>query len=765
MDTHTEVSQLALTNVEQALVDQVKAGEVLDLAGAALADQQVDEKTMQPWGPERTIRAAVIRDILRGRLAPDPDPHGLRLRGARIEGTLDLDHLTSTVPINLTSCLLGQGMVARDATLPTVTLQECWLEHPSQPLIADRLTTTLLSLTRSTITAHSEDGGVSLEGAHLGQLKADGATLANDTGPALYADGLNVDHDVVLTGEFKATGDGELGAVRIVGGHIGGQLDCTDATLTNKTGPALVADGLNIDQGAFLSGEFKATGDSPTGAVHLCGGHIGGRLDCTDATLTNKTGPALRADGLTVDQDAFLRGKFKATGDGPNGAVRLQGGHIGGQLSCTDATLTNKTGPALRAESLTVDQDAFLKGKFKATGDGADGAVRLLGGHIGGELDCTDATLTNKTGPALRAESLTVDQDAFLKGKFKATGDGADGAVRLLGGHIGGELHCTDATLTNKTGPALYADGLNVDQSAFLGGKFKATGDGPKGAVRLSGGHIGGQLNCTDATLTNKTGPALVAESLKVDYDVFLSGFTAEGGGNDFVLDLARMGIGGVLLAFGPEALKHATDPSARVLDVDGLTYAGLPAEPPAGVGSKGWLQLIRKQTQYAAQPYQYLATALSAAGNDGEARDVLIAQRQDQINQHALTGWRHRTWARFTGVMLGYGYRPSRTLLYLLSVIIISVVLSGVLGAHGGLAQPNPPAGKPAAHCTTLERTAVGLDLGTPLISTNIRDRCDTTNSATGDGLTIAGWTLTVLAWALATLFIAGFTSAVRKT
>jgi len=757
VDTHTEVSQLALTHVEQALVDQVKAGEVLDLAGATLADQQVDEKTMQSWGPERTIRAAVIRNILRGRLAPNPDPHGLRLRGARIEGTLDLDHLTSTVPINLTYCLLSEGMVARDATLPTVTLQECWLEHTSQPLVADRLTTTLLALTRSTVIAHSEDGGVSLGGAHLGQLKADGATLTNDTGPALHADGLNVDQDVVLSGAFTAKGSG---AVCLLGGHIGGVLNCTDATLTNKTGPALHADRLNVDQNVSLSGGF--TGGGPDGAVRLPGGHIGGQLACTSAaTLTNDTGPALIADGLNVDQDVFLSGAFTAKG---SGAVRLPGGHIGGQLACTGATLTNDTGPALIANGLNVDQNVVLSGAFTAKGSGPDGAVCLLGGHIGGQLACTGATLTNKTGPALHADRLKVDQGVSLNGGF--TGGGPDGAVRLLGGHIGGQLACTSAaTLTNDTGPALHADGLNVDQGVFLSGAFTAKGSGPDGAVRLLGGHIGGQLACTGATMTNDTGPALIANGLNVDQDVFLSGaFTAKGSGpDDVVVNLSRMGIGGAL-AFCPKALEHATDPRAA-LDVDGLTYAGLPAEPPDAVGSKGWLQLIRKQTRYAAQPYQYLATALGAAGNDGESRDVLIAQRQDQVDQRALKGWRHRAWARFTGVMLGYGYRPSRALLYLLGVIIISVVLSVVLGAHGGLAQPDPPAGKPAAHCSTLERIAVGLDLGTPLISTNVQSRCDTTNSATGNGLTIAGWTLTVLAWALATLFIAGFTSAVRKT
>ena len=36
---------------------------------------------MRSWGKSRTILAAVIRDVLRGWLAADPDPHGLRLRG------------------------------------------------------------------------------------------------------------------------------------------------------------------------------------------------------------------------------------------------------------------------------------------------------------------------------------------------------------------------------------------------------------------------------------------------------------------------------------------------------------------------------------------------------------------------------------------------------------------------------------------------------------------------------------------------------------
>jgi len=55
----------------------------------------------------------VIRDILRRRLAPDPDPHGLRLRGAKITGRLDLENVATDVNFELNDCLLEEGILAR----------------------------------------------------------------------------------------------------------------------------------------------------------------------------------------------------------------------------------------------------------------------------------------------------------------------------------------------------------------------------------------------------------------------------------------------------------------------------------------------------------------------------------------------------------------------------------------------------------------------------------------------------------------------------
>jgi hypothetical protein len=640
-------SEASLTDVERRLVDYVTRGELLDLAGG----EPLDDAAMRSWDGSRTVQAAVLRDILRGRLAPDPDPHGLRLRGARIAGRLDLENVTSGVGVELVDCLLGEGLVAGDARLSFLRLPGCRLEHPDQPpLDADRLTAAELILDRAVIRAACDPGAVQLTSAHLGQLRCDSTTVSNDAGPALHADGLCADLGVFLRDKFKAVGAGKRGAVRLLHARLG-------------------------------------------------------QLECDGATMHSDAGPALHADGLQVEHDVFLRSRFEAVGAGQDGAVRLADAHVSGQLDCTSATMRNESGPALHADGLHVDQGVYLSQNFKAVGASADGAVRLLGAHLG-ELDCTLGAMHNKS----------TDLSAVL-----------------------------------------VANNLRVDQGVSLF-MFEAVCDGEDAAVGLSDAHLGA-LDCTNASLRNDHGPALAADGLQVDKDVHLSGvFEALGAGDGVTLDLSQARIGGVLV-FAPKRLEHTAGPQHR-LALDGLTYAGVPDS------SLDWLDLVREATpRYAAQPYQQLAAAYRAAGHDSKVRKILIAQRHAQISDPQLLPSRgERAWARLTGLTLGYGYQPWRALLALLAVVTIAVVLALTLGAHGGLARinPQPPA---ATECSAVERVAVGLDLGLPLVRTGIRAHCDTTASATGQVLTVAGWGLQLLAWAFATLFIAGFTGIVRKT
>src|SRR4051794_5103533 len=241
--------------------------------------------------------------------------------------------------------------------------------------------------------------------------------------------------------------------VQIRGAHIAGPLtlthltlrcplelrDChleSDVDLTKAIGSDLSLAGSHL-HGTLQGRRLRLDHDLDlslfvcSNRVHLPGARIGGVLDCSGAELTNDTGPALAADGLTVDGSVFLRNGFTATGSGQLGAVRLLGAHIKGPLECTGATLTNETGPALIADGLTVE-GVFLAYGFIAIGHGERGTVRLFGARVGGQLACPDARMSNDSGPALYADRLIVGDGMFLAHGFIAVGHGEQGAVRLL---------------------------------------------------------------------------------------------------------------------------------------------------------------------------------------------------------------------------------------------------------------------------------------------------------------------------------------------
>ncbi|PZS20558.1 MAG: hypothetical protein DLM60_08540, partial [Pseudonocardiales bacterium] len=314
--------------------------------------------------PRYTIRAELLRELVLGRSGEGLDPLGVRVHGARIAGTLDLTHVPAAVGIELRDCFFESPVLLVSARLPWLTLA----------------------------------------GSHLRSLDCDG---------------LQVDGDALLGDGFMATGQGDYGAVRLLGAHVKGQLNFNGALLTNETGPALIGDGLHVN-GDLFGGGFIATGHGELGAVRLPGAHITGQLNLNGAELTNQAGPALIADGLRVDGGLVLAEGFTATGHYARGAVRLPGAHISGQLNLDGVALVNPAGPALIGDHLEVDGGVFLDG-FTATGHGEDGAVRLPDAHIAGQLNLDRAALTNPTGAALLADHLRVDSDMFAEG-FTATG-------------------------------------------------------------------------------------------------------------------------------------------------------------------------------------------------------------------------------------------------------------------------------------------------------------------------------------------------------
>lgn len=507
-------------------------------------DLTPDPTSPASWGASRIIPAHSLRHAL---LHPpvDHDPRGLIILRARIQGCLHLEYADINVPLTLRGCHLPDGIAGEGCSIPQLALPD----------------------SRSKL--------IDLDKAHV-----------------------HLDLDL--------TGVTVKGQIRLLRAHIGGAIELSRAVLINDSGPALNASSATIDQSALLNKGFTASGTGCGGAINLVSAHIGGRLEMTGAKLTNTDGPALNANGATFDQGVFLSNGFEATGYGNKGAVDLVTAHIGGAIELSRAVLINDSGPALNASGATIDQSALLNNGFTASGTDDDGAVHLIGAHIGGQLAMDTAELANTSGPALNASGATIDQGVFLNDGFTASGTGEEGAVNLVGVHIGDELDLTGATLANTIGPALQSRALRVDGALVAGGpdhrlRMHASGCGPWGVVRLAQARIGGRLVLTRAHIehlarrapddTSLLGPGLNAPDLSVAGSMLIDQCCISGSGTDPAVRVVGARIDGELSLRG----THIDNPSGAALSA---THAhierGLLLDGAKLIGQAGSMQDAR---------------------------------------------------------------------------------------------------------------------------------------------------------------------------
>jgi uncharacterized protein YjbI with pentapeptide repeats len=418
---------------EQALLDHAFNGTRLDFVG----EGRVGHEEMKEWGSSRTVRAAVLRHLL-----IDPqwqvDSKGVRLRGARITGRLDLESAVVRWPLVLANCYLDSPdpVVLAYATASRIVLTRC--------RVVGGLAADLVVVSKQLdLSGSAFEGVVLLSGADItGELLCRGAELtgADFDGNALAADRIKVDGDTVFD---RATA---TGAVRLLGAHIIGQLSWRNAHLTgtDRDGDALIGDRMRVGGSVFLDQQFTAAG-----AVRLPGVDIVGQLSCRGAELTgtDSDGNALGGDGMKVGGGVFFDQATAA------GAVRLLDADITGSLSWRKAQLTgaDRNSNALIGDRMKVDGSVSFD---QAT---AAGAVRLLDADITGELSCGGAQLTgtDRDGDALIGDRMKVASDVFLDQQFTAAG-----AVCLRAARIAGSVWLNGAELAESV--ALRAVGVYV---------------------------------------------------------------------------------------------------------------------------------------------------------------------------------------------------------------------------------------------------------------------------------------------------------------
>ncbi len=248
-------------------------------------------------GPERQIRADLIRYLLLGgcdELDAPVHEKGVAIIGARVTDTLDLQGCESKIDLLLVDCHFDER-----PNLSSTRLASVFLNGSALPgLDADRLVATgSVSLKEAKST-----GEVRLLSAQIGgNFECTEATLeARDTEiAALNADGLSVTGTVFLC-DANVTG-----GVRFVGAQIGGNLSCTGAQLTaRESGQESLGAALAIDSAKIIGAFLLREGASIKGTLHMTAAEIGSLSD----------DPACWPDPGNLVLDRCRYGAFTGTG-------------------------------------------------------------------------------------------------------------------------------------------------------------------------------------------------------------------------------------------------------------------------------------------------------------------------------------------------------------------------------------------------------------------------------------------------------------------
>lgn len=393
-------------------------------------------------------------------------------------------------------------------------------------------------------------------------------------------------------------------------------------------------------------------------------------------SLTRSHLPGSLADGLRTKGSVFLR-HARSTGE-----VRLPGAQIGGNLDCTGATLTNPDGGALFADGANIGGAVFL------IDADASGEVRMVRALIGLDIDCVGAKLSCPDGAALSASGVNVAGNVFLN-RISTVGE-----IRLLGARIGGYLTCKGAIMSNPAHYALSADDLRTEGSVVLSGAEVS------GEIRLLGARIGGDLDCVGVQLCNPSRYALIANRARVAGAFYLHAEEDRPVRIEGRVGLVATEIG----YFDDDPGSWPRDRGSLALDR--CHYGAFIGRGVSARERINWLALQDPPhfgKDFRPQPYEQCAKVFREMGYPEDARAILIEKERLQraVLRRRLRqsgGWfgkaratGYSLWDGFLGLTIRYGRSPLRALWWLAGLWLLGVA-SFSTAWDAGQFKPNNP-------------------------------------------------------------------------
>jgi hypothetical protein len=485
--------------------------------------------------------------------------------------------------------------------------------------------------------------------------------------------------------------------------------------------------------------------------LKLAGVRISGRLTLAGGTVA----PYVQLDACRFDDQVLLpecragsmrlvrcliprleAARLQITGDlhlpqcVVTGGIRLTDAQIGTDLLLNQLTVRrDRHGRAVAADGLTVGQDVDaelmdIRGEFS-----------LRSARIGGRLNLRGCTLRNPYGrDALNAARVTVEHTVYLSTSWSATGTGS----------IVGAPGAGNGARTADGAPGEDADGDEVrsadDGSGEVSDNLAPGNDGlsrvptiprreftAEGGVRLDDARIGNAVIVNRARFRLGEGQQLSLRRLQTP---------------ELRITLLQPPSGTVSLAGA--RVGRLTDaprswPGPGQVDLTDFSYEALTPRTPFPLRDRvAWLDAATPE--YSPGPYERLAAALRAGGEDAHAREVLLAKQRRRRESLPLAA---RVWGRLQDVTVGYGYRPGRAAVWMAVLWALGAVYFAVHKAPLSADDGYRPHWSPALYA---------LDLLLPVIDLGQ----DNAWREAGLGQWVASL-LTLLGWTLATTVAAG--------
>ncbi|MHB1733995.1 MAG: hypothetical protein ACYCU8_11225 [Ferrimicrobium acidiphilum] len=440
-------------------------------------------------------------------------------------------------------------------------------------------------------------------------------------------------------------------------------------SLSGSSMPALNLYEIQVKHDVDLSGA------KVTGKVRLVRATIGGNLNCERASFKNDKGTALSMDGAKIGGDLLMNHLNESTeapapGEG-EGEVRLVRATIGGDLNCEQATFKNDKG---KGTALSMD-GAKIGGSVSLKNVKATGSILLPGATIGGDLNCARATFKNDkgTGTALSMDGAKIGGDLLmnhLNHLNRSTEATATGEVRLVRATIGGDLNCEQATFKNDKGTALSMDGAAIVGTVVLPLLALEDVSALEDAETLGTFDLRGMECAQLKFITDDTGSSTQELSTRV---LLLGAKFSE-----------------VEVVSDETAGKRASSHSVRHR-ITGSYHLNSP-------GGKVIRRLLLAQQSDSAPSegrdtggrgeiyptiYDYTARVLRDTGKEQLADQILIEKYRQLRRQRP---WYLRLSGLLSDLTIGYGYRPSLILIWVLAVYVLSVVVLSLALSHNGI-------------------------------------------------------------------------------